>query len=399
MIEAENSKREQLAAIPLRSWRSRIPALLRISGLVLGIGLLAGCDEGEKHKVLTFFFDGVPPLHGQASVTTSSDLRGKSFAVATPAQNWHVHEPVKDCTQCHGRQLRRGTSTKAQLVADPPQLCYQCHSRFTTLEGWVHGPVAAGDCLLCHEPHRTRNEFLLDKPVPELCYQCHEAQAIHTIERHDEPSYAHCIDCHDGHSSTTRALLRPDAAAAEGTERQETETAPVPPAGGSEEPKPEQEPQTPAPRGPEPDAGPPGGPRQDLLAMQGPGQDAPAAPAQDPQARAAQEKAAAELYYRSLKQYHAGQLPESREGFLEALHTGLLPDPMRETAQGYLQKIDEALQESRGLQRRSEVVGEGRWCRADSCPGTPCPGGDALSRCLSKSAPGDSRKTPKRLCC
>jgi predicted CXXCH cytochrome family protein len=398
MTEAENSNRRQLAATPLRSLRSRIPDLLRISGFVLTILLLAGCDEGEKHRVLTFFFDGVPPLHGEASVTTSSDLKAKSFAAATPVQNWHVHEPVKDCTQCHGRQTRRGTSSKVQLVADPPQLCYQCHSRFTTLEGWVHGPVAAGDCLLCHEPHRTRNEFLLAKPVPELCYQCHEVRAIHTIDRHDEPSYAHCIDCHDGHASTTRFLLRPEATTVEANGRHDTAVAPVSPADGSEEQKRGQEPETPAPRGQETDARIPDGPRQDVLATQGPGQDAAAGSEQDPQARAAQEKAAA-LYYRSLKQYHAGQLPEAREGFLEALQTGLLPDPMRETAEGYLQKIDEALQESRELQRRSEAVAESRWYRADPWPDTLCPGADGLSLRLSKSAHGDGRETPKRLCC
>jgi hypothetical protein len=75
---------------------------------------------------------------------------------------------------------------------------------------------------------------------------------------------------------------------------------------------------------------------RDTLAAEAPGQDTPATP----------ERAAAELYYRSIKQYHAGQLRDAREGLFEALKTGLLPDPMRETAHAYLEKIDVALQES-----------------------------------------------------
>jgi hypothetical protein len=57
------------------------------------------------------------------------------------------------------------------------------------------------------------------------------------------------------------------------------------------------------------------------------------------------ERAVAELYYRSLKQYHAGQLQEARDGFLEALRTGLLPDPMRQTATVCLENIQHVLQE------------------------------------------------------
>ncbi|OHB65417.1 MAG: hypothetical protein A2Y77_08810 [Planctomycetes bacterium RBG_13_62_9] len=251
--------------------------------------LLASCDEMKRHKVLTFFFDGVPPPRAEASGTESSASNEKDVTVTPAAESWHVHEPLKDCTQCHGRQPRRGFSSKVQLVAEVPQLCYGCHAQYVALQGWVHGPVAAGDCLACHEPHKTRTESLLAKPVPELCYRCHEVQAIRTIERHAEESHAHCTDCHEGHASTTRALLRPSVVAAH---------------------------------------------------------DEPAAtPAVAEDRRGDQERAAAELYYHSIKQYHAGQLRAAREGLLQALNSGLLPDPMRETVNAYLEKIDEALEE------------------------------------------------------
>jgi predicted CXXCH cytochrome family protein len=290
--------------------------------------LVASCDEGKRHNVLTFFFDGVPPLPGEVSGAGSSAPSGTEPAAA-PVQTWWVHEPLKDCTLCHGRQPRRGFSSKVQLVAEVPQLCYQCHEEFTALKGWVHGPVAAGDCLLCHEQHKSRNEALLIKPVPELCYQCHEVQAIHTIDQHGEESYQHCTDCHDGHASTARALLRPTVAAQE----EPPAAAPVVPAeNATDRPadivttgdRPGSEESTPAaaedrPESPEPAAVVP------------------------PDRRGSRERAMAELYYRSIKQYHAGQLREARQGLLETRESGLLPDPMRETVDKYLEAIKEAL--------------------------------------------------------
>jgi predicted CXXCH cytochrome family protein len=269
--------------------------------------LLTSCDEGKR----------------------PSDPNGKP-AGAPPIESWSVHEPVKDCTQCHGREPRRGFSSKVYLVAEVPQLCYQCHSKFLALEGWVHGPVAAGECLLCHNPHRTRTESLLRRPVPELCYQCHETRAIHLIDKHDQPSHTHCTDCHDGHASVTKPLLRPAVVVPKQAARRE-EAGPAD--AGSVLPLPGT-----GKQGKEPG--------QDVLAPKGPGQDALAAEAPGQDARATPERAAAELYYRSIRQYHAGRLREAREGFFQALKAGVLPDPMRETAHAYLEKIDEALKES-----------------------------------------------------
>ncbi len=44
--------------------------------LLLFLGLfLVSCDEAEHHDVLTFFFEGVPPLHGQpAEELVDSDM-------------------------------------------------------------------------------------------------------------------------------------------------------------------------------------------------------------------------------------------------------------------------------------------------------------------------------------
>jgi predicted CXXCH cytochrome family protein len=171
--------------------------------------LPAGCDDEGRHQALSFFFDGVPPRRSAAAGKESSVAPEEKTAVGAPVSNWHLHEPIKDCTTCHGNQPRRGTSRKVQLVAQVPQLCYRCHDDSSASAGWVHGPVATGDCLLCHEPHRTRTEALLRKAAPDLCFLCHEPQAILAIQGHAEPSYGRCVDCHEAHASQGRNLLKP----------------------------------------------------------------------------------------------------------------------------------------------------------------------------------------------
>jgi len=56
-----------------------------------------------------------------------------------------------------------------------------------------------------------------------------------------------------------------------------------------------------------------------------------------------QRKEVAELYYRSLAFYRAGQLEEAREGFILVLRSGTIPEPMVKTIRYYLSNIDKAL--------------------------------------------------------
>jgi predicted CXXCH cytochrome family protein len=127
-------------------------AFLRTGGSLVGLWLaivlllLASCDEVERHNMLTFFFDGVPPLGGDVPVTGPSDSEMDEAAGPSPTGGWYVHEATKDCTQCHGSGRSRGGPGKIHLVAAVPQLCYQCHEELAQLEGWVHGPVANGAC-------------------------------------------------------------------------------------------------------------------------------------------------------------------------------------------------------------------------------------------------------------
>jgi predicted CXXCH cytochrome family protein len=356
--------------------------------------LLASCDETKRHETLTFFFDGVPPLPGEmpAGGPGGADLTGPT--ASSRAGGWYVHEAVKDCTQCHGARRQRTLSRQAQLVAEVPQLCYNCHGEFAALEGWVHGPVATGECLICHEPHKTKNEFLLLKPAPELCYQCHDVQAIESIENHAEDSYARCIDCHAGHAAATRNLLRPeflarpaartyrlevnrrqyevsltrarddlargqgflamsqtimdyiekdrlwaarayleivaDSAAVTDQERLKLGEA-LRLLVALTEVEPAERPES------------PGGAASLAAAKEAVTATLRAIRDQ----RGERERAVAELYYRSIRLYHAGQLEQARAGFCELLANRFLLGPMRQTAEAYLEKIEQTLKEPR----------------------------------------------------
>ena len=125
-----------------------------------------------------------------------------------PGASWGRHEPIKNCVPCHGDQPEQSLPDKSDLVAEVPKLCYTCHQEFASLDAWEHGPVATGNCLLCHEQHRTKNKSLLRKPVPELCYHCHETEAMGLIPNHSDKSHANCTDCHESHSSPGRMLLK-----------------------------------------------------------------------------------------------------------------------------------------------------------------------------------------------
>ncbi len=367
----------------------RTLSFLAGSGLTVMFLLLASCDETERHKALTFFFDGVPPLRTETSQAQTSGLNDNQPADKAPAGAWRIHEPVKNCTVCHGALRRANSSRKVQLVAEVPQLCFACHKEYSALEAWVHGPVATGNCLLCHEPHKAKNESLLRKPVPELCYQCHEEQAIRLIKHHAAESYSRCTDCHEGHASTARGLLRqtfldrpagleyrseiyrrnyeealrrarsdlvqgedflalsqttidyleggqlwPARAYLEvlltselvaSTERSAlTEVLRQVEALQTKEPNQLQQdtvPQVSVDAATEAE-----GPAAALRAIR--------------ERRSEQARNMAELYYRSIKLYHAGQVAEAREGFRQVLADSSIPRPMKETARTYLERIE-----------------------------------------------------------
>lgn len=362
---------------------------LRGGRLTILFLLLSSCDEVGRHDALTFFFDGVPPLPGAVAQTESSVPNDTKTRVSRPGENWRMHEPVKDCTTCHGNQPRRGASPKVQLVAPIPALCYQCHKEYLAPDGWVHGPVATGDCLLCHEPHKARTASLLRKPIPELCFRCHEPQAVHAIQGHAEPSNGHCVDCHAAHAAETKSLLKPaflntpaglpyqlevqrrryedclqkaHLSVALGADfhslcrtvidslegdQLRLAQAYLEVLGNSQLVTDMEKPavadvlrQVRALQ--EREAREHSQSRESEAALQAARQALAATVRALREHRGELDQAMTEIYYRSLQQYRAGQLAPAREGFRQVLQSGALPQPMRETARDGLEKIEKS---------------------------------------------------------
>jgi predicted CXXCH cytochrome family protein len=169
--------------------------------------LVVSCNEVERYKVLTFLFDGVTPLRRQGLKDELIDSDSQGPAQTRPKSLWYVHEPRKDCTLCHGKREQRRFSVQTHLIAPVPQLCYDCHTDYTVSVPFVHGPVAVGQCLFCHNPHKSKIEHLLKEPEPKLCYLCHDINTIESMPAHLPEQLSGCTDCHDPHAGSARALL------------------------------------------------------------------------------------------------------------------------------------------------------------------------------------------------
>jgi predicted CXXCH cytochrome family protein len=183
--------------------------------LCVSLAFVIGCDPVQRHKVLTFFFDGVPPLGGETEEGAPGEEPSLEELWAgelaeRPRTVWFVHEPGKDCNRCHKR-LESAQWALPELVKPVPELCYSdCHVDYTKSAALVHGSVVVGECLFCHDPHKSKNEFLLKRSIPDLCYLCHESRYIELIENHSMESYSKCNNCHEPHASSAKGRLKAD---------------------------------------------------------------------------------------------------------------------------------------------------------------------------------------------
>ena len=139
------------------------------------------------------------------------------------ANQKYVHTSVStfSCVDCHSLQ---GTPRYA-AVAKNSALCFQCHKEkqkeFSSFK-FVHGPLVADMCDLCHDPHSSDNIAQLRNPVNQVCLSCHETvgTGVHAIALGDgrghpvsgktDPSERgkgrelSCVSCHDPHGGKAR---------------------------------------------------------------------------------------------------------------------------------------------------------------------------------------------------
>jgi len=113
---------------------------------------------------------------------------------------YRYHEPVAggECKECHPQGVGRTTPvTEAKL-------CRNCHDPKTGYKH-LHGPLGAGQCSICHDPHGSANPAFLVMGVRALCVQCH---AQSRSQSHIEKSAnKQCPECHNPHGSEKQFLL------------------------------------------------------------------------------------------------------------------------------------------------------------------------------------------------
>jgi predicted CXXCH cytochrome family protein len=161
----------------------------------------AGCSATTRHRVLTFLFDGVPPLEAKGPSETKPPANGTdAVRPRQPALYEHGPYAARLCGSCHD-----AAATNA-LVAPRDRLCLRCHNLGPDKK-YVHGPLASGGCLTCHDPHSSAYRFLLVSGPDTLCLGCHEARDVAQIEAHGG-AVTGCTSCHDAHMSDTKYLLK-----------------------------------------------------------------------------------------------------------------------------------------------------------------------------------------------
>jgi predicted CXXCH cytochrome family protein len=88
----------------------------------------------------------------------------------------------------------------------------ECHSAFL-FSRHVHGPVAEGDCDVCHAPDAGGHVYPVTERADSACTSCHDAGSSGTFE-HTAMTQEGCLACHDPHVSALPAMLIEDTIAA-----------------------------------------------------------------------------------------------------------------------------------------------------------------------------------------
>ncbi len=155
-----------------------------------------GCAPETRYQVLSFFFDGVPPLREERTGGA-----GVENSPATAKQRYGEHGPyaARLCDACH----IQGSNN---LVLPKEELCLRCHV-LKLDRAMLHGPLASGNCVICHGPHGSSNRFLLVADAKEFCLYCHDRDGIMKREAHQGVD-AECTVCHDAHGSDNQFLLK-----------------------------------------------------------------------------------------------------------------------------------------------------------------------------------------------
>lgn len=123
-----------------------------------------------------------------------------------------VHGPVAagECTICHGASPKHKDApekNKFGEIENITEKCYSCHEKFKVKE-FMHTPVEEGECLACHSPHGSPYKFQLVAKGGELCFNCHDEDIVAKEYVHGPAAVGGCVACHDPHTADFAKNLR-----------------------------------------------------------------------------------------------------------------------------------------------------------------------------------------------
>lgn len=203
--------------------------------ILLGLGASVSCSGATKEKLLGVFFDDPPRAEEEARADSAGaeepaapEGTEQTGTVAAPSGSVHPPYAERRCWGCHSltgsksfagvgsAQAAAGSgSHEARLLYPKDELCVQCHTEMTyeALEErgeYLHGPTGAGECLECHEPHKSQYANLLSRgdPFENLCFSCHDSEDVFATDPHGDLEGEACNECHDPHVSDQESLLR-----------------------------------------------------------------------------------------------------------------------------------------------------------------------------------------------
>lgn len=213
--------------------------------LLLGI-LAAGCSAPNRDRWLEALFDDPPSARTDAAKEGAPEELAADHGTAPDSFAGSSHAPygAGACQVCHdltgstsfpggggwpGREPEAARTARshppqpsadadrARLRLPADRLCGGCHNdldaeALAVAFRVVHGPLAVGDCVFCHDPHRSPHPHLLKRAdSSELCVMCHDQETAERRCSHAEAAVRPCIECHEPHAANRRALLREGA--------------------------------------------------------------------------------------------------------------------------------------------------------------------------------------------
>jgi predicted CXXCH cytochrome family protein len=176
----------------------------------LAIGLIVvGCSTATSERLKHFFFEipagEVRTVGAEGQSHPDGTPADRPRAPAAPTRFASIHEPFRsrDCIACHD------DTKQMQLFGDFETTCKDCHDRYFSDEVG-HAPVF-GDCMECHDPHRSSFPSLLKRSIPDTCAECHGKPDELSQPAHAGNDAGNCTKCHDAHFGDP-PLLKPGVA-------------------------------------------------------------------------------------------------------------------------------------------------------------------------------------------